>query len=308
MVSEMRKNIKIQSAMEYLMTYGWAILIIAVVLGVLFQLGVFSSSSFSVRAPPGACQVVRTSVATSLVGQCSGLLPQYVGIFNGQSGKVNLPAGQALLGANPTSGTFTLWASTSAYPIGTNTCCAGMSSLFELNKNIVNGYPDGNSIIAISISSNSGDYPGNTLLFWTLTGADWSGGSAISDVPSLNTWYFFALTFNSLNARAYVNGVQVASFAGSNGVILDSTPGKIGNWNNKPSAYFNGDIANVQVYNASMDANDIQALYLKGIGGAPANPNYLVGWWPLNGNANDYSGKNNNGVPTSLSYASQYGK
>jgi hypothetical protein len=31
--------------MEYLMTYGWAILIIAVVLGALFSLGVFSSSS-----------------------------------------------------------------------------------------------------------------------------------------------------------------------------------------------------------------------------------------------------------------------
>ena len=40
------KNPKAQSAMEYLMTYGWAILIIAVVLGALFSLGVFSSSSF----------------------------------------------------------------------------------------------------------------------------------------------------------------------------------------------------------------------------------------------------------------------
>ena len=40
------KGKKAQSAMEYLMTYGWAILIIAVVLGALFSLGVFSSSSF----------------------------------------------------------------------------------------------------------------------------------------------------------------------------------------------------------------------------------------------------------------------
>ncbi|MEM3827532.1 MAG: hypothetical protein QXR58_02950 [Candidatus Micrarchaeaceae archaeon] len=38
-------KIKAQSAMEYLMTYGWAILIIAVVLGALFSLGVFNSSS-----------------------------------------------------------------------------------------------------------------------------------------------------------------------------------------------------------------------------------------------------------------------
>ena len=40
-------NKKGQSAMEYLMTYGWAILIIAIVLAALFSLGVFSSSSFT---------------------------------------------------------------------------------------------------------------------------------------------------------------------------------------------------------------------------------------------------------------------
>ncbi|MCL5430235.1 MAG: hypothetical protein M1504_02015, partial [Candidatus Marsarchaeota archaeon] len=44
--SNKRRNtgVKAQSAMEYLMTYGWAILIIAVVIGVLFQMGVFSST------------------------------------------------------------------------------------------------------------------------------------------------------------------------------------------------------------------------------------------------------------------------
>ncbi len=35
---------KLQSAMEYLMTYGWAILIIAVVIGVLYAMGIFNSS------------------------------------------------------------------------------------------------------------------------------------------------------------------------------------------------------------------------------------------------------------------------
>ncbi len=40
-----RKTTRAQSAMEYLMTYGWAILIIAVVLGALFSLGVFGGGS-----------------------------------------------------------------------------------------------------------------------------------------------------------------------------------------------------------------------------------------------------------------------
>ncbi len=40
-----QKNRKVQSATEYLMTYGWAILIIAIVLGVLYYLGVFNGAS-----------------------------------------------------------------------------------------------------------------------------------------------------------------------------------------------------------------------------------------------------------------------
>jgi hypothetical protein len=38
---------KTQSAMEYLMTYGWAILIIALVVGVLYTLGLFNPSSMA---------------------------------------------------------------------------------------------------------------------------------------------------------------------------------------------------------------------------------------------------------------------
>ena len=43
-------RLKSQSAMEYLMTYGWAILIVAVVLGALFELGIFSGTTFGGNA------------------------------------------------------------------------------------------------------------------------------------------------------------------------------------------------------------------------------------------------------------------
>ena len=43
---------KAQSAMEYLMTYGWAILIIAIVLAALFSLGIFSSGGLT----DGSCK------------------------------------------------------------------------------------------------------------------------------------------------------------------------------------------------------------------------------------------------------------
>ena len=78
---------KLQSAMEYLMTYGWAILIIAVVLGALFQLGIFNASTFTPKAPPGSCHVFRPNgpYTTSFIntqGICNGELPQYVANFN----------------------------------------------------------------------------------------------------------------------------------------------------------------------------------------------------------------------------------
>lgn len=72
------------------------------------------------------------------------------------------------------------------------------------------------------------------------------------------------------------------------------------------SYYFPGSIANLQVYNTSLTANQIRALYLKGIGGAPQVLQNLVGWWPLNGNANDYSGEADTGVPTVVTYVGQW--
>jgi len=75
----MVKKFKAQSAMEYLMTYGWAILIIAVVLGALFSLGVFSGSSLlgtSCIASSGfLCQnpLLSTSgTLTATIGQENG--------------------------------------------------------------------------------------------------------------------------------------------------------------------------------------------------------------------------------------------
>ena len=65
-------------------------------------------------------------------------------------------------------------------------------------------------------------------------------------------------------------------------------------------------VSNFQVYNTSLDASSITTLYQEGIGGAPVSPQYLVGWWPLNGDTNDYSGNNNNGQVTNLAFSSQW--
>ena len=45
-INSMIESRKAQSAMEYLMTYGWAILIIGVVLAAMFQMGLFNPSRY----------------------------------------------------------------------------------------------------------------------------------------------------------------------------------------------------------------------------------------------------------------------
>ena len=42
------------------------------------------------------------------------------------------------------------------------------------------------------------------------------------------------------------------------------------------------------------------------IGGAPIDLQHLVGWWPLNGNANDYSGNGNNGQINGVTFVSNW--
>ena len=47
------RNMKAQSAMEYLMTYGWAILIVIIVAAALFALGVFNPATYTQSTATG---------------------------------------------------------------------------------------------------------------------------------------------------------------------------------------------------------------------------------------------------------------
>ena len=119
-----------------------------------------------------------------------------------------------------------------------------------------------------------------------------------------NTWYYVVLIRSGNNLIGYLNGAQVFNTSGTywppGFANLTIGQGYIS------SRKFDGQISNVQIYNTSIDSNSIAALYQEGIGGAPIDPTHIVGWWPLNGNAQDYSGNNNGGVPTNVAYTSSH--
>ena len=209
------------------------------------------------------------------MGVCTGQLPQYVAQFNGQTGVITVPSSTML---QSSIFTYSAWIT----PISSTT------------RTIIGGSANGNPQFRVEVAATLGLVKGGIVNIGTST-------SAVQN----NVWNFVAVTYDSYgNYVFYINGVNAGSgtnlqaFVWSNSMLIGQ----------RSSELFNGYISNVQIYNTSLSANQIQALYLSGIGGAPMKLQNLAGWWPLNGNANDYSGNNNNGVPTAVTFTSQYGK
>jgi Concanavalin A-like lectin/glucanases superfamily len=284
--SHSRARSKSQSAMEYLMTYGWSILIIAVVLGALFSMGVFNSANFSPRASAGNCKILRVAGTANLEGTCSGVLPQSVVVLNGAGSYMSVGSAASNLASQVTvSG----W-------------------IYVTVLNVHNNYVFSND------RDSSGSYNGFALRVENNAGYFdiWDSSQNVHVVSggtvNTNKWYFLTGTYDGSNLKVYVNGAFVANtfYSGTMG-----TPASFGSYlgamGYSPANYaLTGMLSDVQIYNTTLDASQIQLLYLKGIGAAPVDPVHTVGWWPLNGNANDYSGGNNNGAATGITYTSSW--
>jgi hypothetical protein len=144
--------------------------------------------------------------------------------------------------------------------------------------------------------------PTQGFTVWTQTGipiAHYASSSALN----INTWYFSCFTYNYPAGQAfyYLNGTQyTATFNKGSGPASAGTGNLIlgaGEQSSLIDGLSNVESANLQIYNSVLSANQIRLLYLEGIGGAPINTQKLVGWWPLDGNLNDYTGYGNGGAP-----------
>ncbi len=140
-------------------------------------------------------------------------------------------------------------------------------------------------------------------------------GSSAAFLPiKSNTWYFVAWTYSDATnlLTLYVNGrktiakgvvpMDPASYIynlvmGSTGYTYDNGQGAC-----QSSSPFNGSLSDLQIYSTALNSNQIAQLQNGGINGQPVQSENLSAWWPLNGNANDYSGNNNNGRAYLIAY------
>ena len=287
----------LQSAMEYLMTYGWAILIIAVVLGALFGLGFFNSATLAPKVAAGSCQVYRpngpgTTSYINLQGVCNNELPQYAAQFNGATSFINIsnPASFNLASSYTVTGWFevTSWASANSQNIFTKDLPAGWNAGPGGKQMYL--WPSGSSLRYDAYASCCGSVGTSSATF------------------RQNTWYQFAFASTSGNyLTIYVNGAVANPSASEGGPEVDNPASAIYIGISSPGVDpFWGDMADIQFYNTTLSANEISSLYDEGIGGSPVLINNLVGWWPLNGNADDYSGNLNNGVSSNIVFTSSW--
>jgi hypothetical protein len=279
-----------QAALQYLINYGWAILVLAFILAALSQLGLFGAFNFSVRAQPGSCQILRTGLGSSASpsGTCNGELPQFVAQYTSSpSSYVMVPAATPIQITPATPFSFTFW-------INDNNALQQQVVLIKANEYAI--CTAGTSTKLVDLHSHVG---------------------MIATSISSNKWYFFAVTFStpatggSNTVTVYINGASQGSanignwgpttgdtsplYLGDSGISACST-----------TTGFTGQMANVQMYNTTLSASEVQTLYASGIGSAPIYPQTLVGWWPLNGNGNDYSGYGSNGKSTGVTFINQW--
>jgi hypothetical protein len=362
MLQKAKPNRKSQSALEYMMTYGWAILIIVIVAGVLYSLGIFTPSSstgttitdFSgLGVTTAACvnsinnQLLELSI-TNAVGYNVNITAINVTGNNGISIKqvVNtlLSSGQsatfyvngACNGSTSTYGgsaiiTYTEPGQTLVGPyfsegqisrvqtISNPNVVANFTKTGEISSNTggyafpftiamwikVANYPP-SDLMGITYFNNGGwdqlfvAYAGYCSGSATGALAIWNPPGPLCDgVISLHKWTFVAVVATSSGFSLEINNTAIVQGG------TTSTPTQGTGWSIGQGHFgFNGSMMNVQVYSGALSAAQLNKLYAEGKGGAPIPNAGLIDWWPLDGNANDYSGNNNNGVATNVNWVS----
>ncbi|MEM0154741.1 MAG: LamG domain-containing protein [Methanothrix sp.] len=210
-----------------------------------------------------------------------------VSLFNTTAGSYGLVYNNSLLNVGEPNMTISAW----IYPQGLGTCGSTTPTCVVLSK-------QGSYSLAINESGSV-----CIQLQGTSLGSSWNCSAG---VVQARTWAQIGFTKNSSLANisydggilknVYVTG-NVITFNGNTIIGATGNPGSI-------TGTFNGSITNLEIYNKTLDPNEYYNLYLQGISGMALGNSKLVGWWPLDGNTNDYSGNGDAAVPYLIKYIS----
>ena len=128
----------------------------------------------------------------------------------------------------------------------------------------------------------------------------WPAGSG-TQIPT-NSWEMVTGQYSGISGVEdfWLNDTLFASNSGVGARQLPQTAnffiGDLPPATGDGGVVFNGMITNVQLYSSLLTQQQIGLLYSEGATGIPLQNTGLVGWWPLDGTAADYSYNQNSGV------------
>lgn len=196
----------------------------------------------------------------------NGGLRQYVKA-DGGGGLNNLQAGSISM--------FVRWVGTQdANGFGSNANVTGRQKNNQFNNQVT------------GLSSTN---PANGRLTWQPYRTDGviTGTTPVGD----GVWRHVAITYSSGGHTVYLDG-EIDATGTLTGVIRDdgTVPLTIGAWIDHGDGYATGQIDDVRIYDHILTQDEVRSLAL------PVPTEGLLAYYPLNGNADDASGKGNHGI------------
>lgn len=160
---------------------------------------------------------------------------------------------------------------------------------------IGNGGSNGFSIYQGNGSGSAGNKIDGHLhgVVWLPSGVDWTG----------TDFNHVVMTRDTTTTRIYVNGVHRNSTTATPGA-----PNDVFEIGKMASAEWAGSIDEVAIFSSALSADQIKELYEGRFIGESYPQAGLVGGWHLNGGSTDFSGNNNHGTDTAITYSQANGK
>lgn len=139
----------------------------------------------------------------------------------------------------------------------------------------------------------------------TTLGTNWNAATGTKTVNDGN-WHFVVATSDGTTLRVYVDGKFDSSSAWANNPAYAATNYvRIGclNTSGSDSAFFSGSIDDLHLFNGiALSADQIKELYEGRYVGEGWPQTGLVAGYHLNGNSTDFSGNNNHGTDSNMTY------
>ncbi|MFZ2125625.1 MAG: LamG-like jellyroll fold domain-containing protein [Candidatus Saccharimonadales bacterium] len=96
----------------------------------------------------------------------------------------------------------------------------------------------------------------NNKIRFRVTAGGVDSNASDSAIHSLNTWYYFAGTYDGTSIKIYKNGVQVGTTARTGNLAINNITAKVGTYTGT-SYNLTGSIATISVYNRALSGTEI---------------------------------------------------